>query len=54
MGLDFWLGRWTGEASRWNETKPEDKTSEEAMQELVEKAVSGCDYADVTVFVLFL
>ncbi|XP_050714538.1 ATP-binding cassette sub-family C member 8-like isoform X2 [Eriocheir sinensis] len=41
VGLDFWLGRWTGQASHWNETKPGDKKSEEAMQAFVEETMSS-------------
>ncbi|XP_063873338.1 ATP-binding cassette sub-family C member 9-like isoform X2 [Scylla paramamosain] len=37
--LDFWLGRWTGEASRWEETRQANETSEEAMQEFVERTM---------------
>lgn len=53
MGQDFWLARWTGQASRWNETELRDKKTEEAMQEFVEETVSGGISKDVTV-VLFL
>lgn len=52
--LDFWLGQWTEEASRWNETKLGEKTSEEAMQEFVRRTVSGHDFMDVTAIVLWL
>ena len=46
--LDFWLGRWTGEASRWNKTRLTNESNEEEKQEFVERTVRGdALYCDV-------
>lgn len=52
MGQDFWLARWTGQASHWNETELRDKKTEEAMQEFVEETVSGGNSKDFSVVLL--